>query len=392
MNKFNEFEQIKTPADWIDLVIDNNYKVTKRRQNIKIKYCLAIIIIILTVSISSLTITYAVSKSFRTWISERFNNNVEITDFKDLSDNISGNTIALEKSKGNWYVENQFIGIVNDDNEFMEAYVVENEKLVGCPINEYHGNIEGQDYSFKYVKYENRILGFDYQGCVIEILPNIIDNMIYVCVDKSYKYDLGKIDLVSGEFEYITNDHISVNPIASPEQTNILINKSDQAWVNYNTMTGTASNVIHIDPYAHSNCITFIDENTVITYDENNNGILLNILTNEITVLDKFPLEGTLVNIDSTGDMIKFTNVITGVMCEMKFIDIAGTYCNLDYIVLFDNDNLHLYDINHNKVVDLNSDNKMDEKLTGVSFIDKEHLLVSTNKRVYILVNRYVNS
>ena len=32
----------------------------------------------------------------------------------------------------------------------------------------------------------------------------------------------------------------------------------------------------------HSNCITFIDEQTVVTYDENGHSYLINILTNEV--------------------------------------------------------------------------------------------------------------
>lgn len=31
----------------------------------------------------------------------------------------------------------------------------------------------------------------------------------------------------TGNYEFITDDHVSVNPIASPQQTNLLINKND---------------------------------------------------------------------------------------------------------------------------------------------------------------------
>ena len=130
---------------------------------------------------------------------------------------------------------------------------------MACSINQYQGNIEGENYSFKYVRYNNRILGFDYQGCIIDVLPRIVDNKIYVCIDMDRKYDLAKVDLVTGELEYITSDHISLNPIISPNQINILINKNDQAWVNYNIETGNSNEVTNINPYMHSNCITFID-------------------------------------------------------------------------------------------------------------------------------------
>lgn len=199
---------------------------------------------------------------------------------------------------------------------------------MACSINQYQGNIEGENYSFKYVRYNNRILGFDYQGCIIDVLPRIVDNKIYVCIDMDRKYDLAKVDLVTGELEYITSDHISLNPIISPNQINILINKNDQAWVNYNIETGNSNEVTNINPYMHSNCITFIDENTVITYD-GNDGILLDVLKDTVTPLDNVPLEGTLVNIYDIGDKIVFTNVINGNKCEMDHIYILGTYCSL---------------------------------------------------------------
>lgn len=40
--------------------------------------------------------------------------------------------------------------------------------------------------------------------------------------------DIVKISMETGNYEFITDDHISVNPIASPQQMNILINKDDQ--------------------------------------------------------------------------------------------------------------------------------------------------------------------
>lgn len=391
MNRFDELDRIKTPADWKKLVIKNNFIVSKKTNMIKIKYFLAIFLIVIAVGISSLTITYTLSKSFRTWLSDCFGDNAKITDLRDLPSDVNGDTIALKQGKGRWNVENQFIGIVDDNYIYSEVYVLENDRLVKCSINQYQGNIDGQDYSFKYVSYDDRILGFDYQGCIIDILPRIIDNKVYVCINLPNNYDLAKISLETGEIEYITNDHISVNPISSPKQTNILINKSDQAWQNYNTQTGISNKVTNIDPYMHSNCVTFIDENTVITYD-GSDGILLDILTDTITPLDKFPLEGTLVNIEYTDDKIIFNNVITGAKSEMERVDTLGTYCSLDYIVLFNSKDIYLYDVSYNKIIDLNCDKQMDEKLTGVSFIDKDHLLISTDKRVYILANKDINS
>lgn len=391
MNRFNEFDQIKTPANWIETAANANFKTTKNKRSIKVKYTFAVVLIILAVGISSLTITYALSESFRGWLNEQFGDDTIITDSKDLPGSTNKDTIALDLEKERWYIENQFIGIVDDNYMYKKVYILENDKLVECPVNEFQGDIDGNNYSFKYAKYENRIIGYDFQGCVVGVLPKVVNNMIYVTVDLSNKFDLARINLDTGKLEYITNDHISVNPIASPNQTNILINKNHQVWENYNTETGVSNVVKTIDPYMHSNVITFIDENTVVTYDENGSGILVDVLTDTSTPLDKFPLEGTLVNIDYTDDKIIFTNIITGAVCQMDYVYTSGTYCNLNYIVLFNIDKLYLYDIDHNKVIDLNSDKKADEKLVDVLLIDDSHLFITTDKRVYILANKGLN-
>lgn len=80
MNRFDELDRIKTPADWKKLVIKNNFIVSKKTNMIKIKYFLAIFLIVIAVGISSLTITYTLSKSFRTWLSDCFGDNAKITD------------------------------------------------------------------------------------------------------------------------------------------------------------------------------------------------------------------------------------------------------------------------------------------------------------------------
>ena len=107
------------------------------------------------------------------------------------------------------------------------------------------------------------------------------------CVDindgEQRALNIAKINLESKQISFITNDNISVNPITSPQQTNILINKSDQGWENYNIETGETNLIKNIDPYMHSNCITFIDEQTVVTYDENGHSYLINILSNVLT-------------------------------------------------------------------------------------------------------------
>ena len=46
MNKFNEFDLIKTPRNWIDEVTATNFEPTKRAKVIRIKYIFAIVLIV----------------------------------------------------------------------------------------------------------------------------------------------------------------------------------------------------------------------------------------------------------------------------------------------------------------------------------------------------------
>ena len=49
MNKFNEFDLIKTPRNWIDEVTATNFEPTKRAKVIRIKYIFAIFLIVMTI-------------------------------------------------------------------------------------------------------------------------------------------------------------------------------------------------------------------------------------------------------------------------------------------------------------------------------------------------------
>ena len=108
MNKFNEFDLIKTPRNWIDEVTATNFEPTKRAKVIRIKYIFAIVLIVMTIGISSLGITYAFSDSFRTWLSQRFSSNLKISSALEFS-SINKNTPTLKLDYGHWRAENEFL-------------------------------------------------------------------------------------------------------------------------------------------------------------------------------------------------------------------------------------------------------------------------------------------
>lgn len=401
MNKFDEINQIKTPQPWIDEIITGNHVPSNKNKIIKIKYVLTILLLIITIGVSSLGFTYAISESFRTWLDECFGENMKVTLEKELGHkNDSGN---IELSNDRWYTENSFIGIVNEEYNYTKVYVLENKKLLECPILEYQGVLNDHEYSFNYARYQDRIIGFNYSGCITKIMPKIINNEIFVCVNiqngEILESDIAKINIDTNEVTFITNDHISINPIASPQQTNILINKSDQRWENYNVESGTTNLVTNIDPYSHSNTITFVDERTIITYDETqekiidnviygeSQGILVDVLDDRFTLLEGFPLEGTAVEVIQNKEQTKLVNLMTGVEYTTDNLYQQGTVSSLDYIIFFDQDNLKVYDINNNRLFNLNSHKGEDEKLRDIKIINQYYLLVTTNKRIYIVAN-----
>ena len=104
MNKFDEFDKIKTPSIWKETILANDFRVSKKKREIRIKYILAMVLVIIIITTSSIGITYALSESFRIWINECFGNNVSITDSRDLLDGINGDTIVLKQGKGSLYV------------------------------------------------------------------------------------------------------------------------------------------------------------------------------------------------------------------------------------------------------------------------------------------------
>lgn len=383
MNKFNEFDLIKTPKNWIDEALVPNHQPTKK--TFKIKYAYIIILIVTTISIFTLGLTYAFSSSFRTWLNEQFNNQIKISTSLDFAVIDKANPM-LRLDYGHWRVENEFFGMVDENDHYTKLYTLNNEEMIECDINDYLGKINNHEFSFKYVMYQNRILGFDFSGCVYNLLPKIIDNEIYVCVDINGDNNVAKISLDSNKVNFITNDNISVNPIASPNQTNILINKNNQEWVNYNLETGKTKLIKNVDPYIHNNCITFIDENNIITYDENSKPCLINILSNEINYLDNVPLEGTVVNVEYDSNKIKFTNIINNNYLEING-SAMGSSCNSNFIVLFNDQKIILYDIEKNSVSELNYDNGLDEKLKDVMIINQSHLLVVSDQSIYLVVS-----
>ena len=67
MNKFKEFDLVKTPEDWKEFNINQQkYKYRKK----KIVYKATICFLVLILSLSSVGIVYAFNSQFRQWVQE----------------------------------------------------------------------------------------------------------------------------------------------------------------------------------------------------------------------------------------------------------------------------------------------------------------------------------
>ena len=103
-------------------------------------------------------------------MSQRFSSNLKISSALEFS-SINKNTPTLKLDYGHWRAENEFFGIIDEDYNFLKVFTLENEQIRECPINEYYGSIAGHEFSFKYADYQERIVAFDFNGCIYSVLP-----------------------------------------------------------------------------------------------------------------------------------------------------------------------------------------------------------------------------
>lgn len=86
MNRFDEFKQIKTPANWIDDVAAYNFISSNKIIIIKVKYILVIISIVIAIAVSTDGVTYAIYELFRTWLTKQLGENMKVRDVIEILD------------------------------------------------------------------------------------------------------------------------------------------------------------------------------------------------------------------------------------------------------------------------------------------------------------------
>lgn len=251
MNNFKEFDNIKTPHQWIQNTLD---KPKLNKKNL-IYYRMSLVCLIVFIFISSFGIVYACNQDFREWI---------MNEFPSVNQDNFG-TIQ-KKEKLNWIIENQFLYYYNEETmQVKEVQKFENGKFIKVESNHIQTEYNHQTIVFDYVIHNQYILTYNHQGLISYSLPTLNDKTMYFCSTDmniySYDFDTNKI-------EQLTKDNCSQNPHISPKGTYMIIRKGVEYWTVYNLKTKDERKIDDLSWASHyGNEYVFLDDSHILTYD-----------------------------------------------------------------------------------------------------------------------------
>lgn len=377
MNRWNEFDNIKTPDDWKNISFKQKTFLPKYR------FSLIATMIVLFISITTVA---AYHNELEEWINSFFH-----------KENVYKIDDTFKVSNKNLGIEEPFAYQYDEDSEnIKDVYLIQNHQFQDIHSSTIEGYYQKKKFSFQYAIYKNHIFAYQYQGYVYEVLPIIVDNHIYmVCEDN----DLLKMDLKTKQVKAITTDHQSVNPIMSPNGKTILINKNDQYWTVYDTSRKTEKKVNGISAYAHSNEICYLDDYTIFAYSDET---FTNKQESNITIMNKIDLKSLEIKklsyqtdfatpleiiYDEDKQTIHIHNVFNDNIYDIKKVDVYSiAECITNQYALFYNDDVYyLYNIEHNKAIRL----QLPEKIADITNIyvldDSQELLISDESHYYFV-------
>lgn len=374
MNKWKEFDDIKTPDDWKIISFE------QKKSSSKYRFSFIITIVIFFIS---LTTVVAYHNELEEWINSFFQ--------KENVYKVEG---ILKISNENLIVEEPFVYKYDDSDEVKQVYLIQNHQFQDIQSSKMEGYYHKKKFSFQYVIYKDHIFAYQYQGNVYDVLPKIVNNHIYmVCEDK----DLLEMDLKTKQVTAITTDHQSVNPIMSPNGKTILINKNDQYWTVYDISNKTEKRVNGISSYAHDNEIYYLDDYTVFAYSEET---FTNEQGSDITIMNKIDLKSleieklpyqtdfaTPIEVTYDEQTIHIKNVLNNNVYDIDNVQgYSMAECMTDKYVMFFNDDIYyLYSIDHNKAIRL----QLPETIASITDIyvldDSQELLISDENHYYLV-------
>lgn len=368
--KWQEFDNIKTPESWIEETL----KQTKKTKHLYVNHHLILTMLtIFCLVFGSIGVIYATNPTFREWLSSLFS-----------KENVQQNTILEDNEK--YGLEDIFLYIYKDEEMITKVYTYKENDFVKKEIQHFNGQFNHQDYTFDYVIEKDRILSFHHTGVILKTYAPIFHTKVYVWLTNSNKNNLGILDLKTQQITQITNDDISVNSIVSPQGEYILINKNDQYWSVYDRVNQKESRVNDIYPYAHSNEVNFIDESHVVTYGEEGNTIIIDLKTGKVKKYDVQTLDTTVIYLDVNKNGKSYLrNILNDNSYELKdnFIESYGlrTYGGR-FLFFQDNKMFSIYDINNNKITEINS---LDFNIEEISQLDEHHILFGQEEQIYVV-------
>ena len=372
MKRFHEFDYVHTPDNWKEIPWE-----IKKYKSYHMKKSLFTIFLTSFLFLSSIGLISAYSDNLKIWIHHNFSNNGE--EFVE-------NTFLNE----NWRIEDIFLYYYHNeqDKEVVEQVfafengMFEEKKLMHKEINDKYS------FSFDYVISGNHIFGCNYQGQILNILPIKKNDVIYL--EMFQPDDLCMFDLNTNTLTKITDDGISVNMIMSKEGSNILINKSDQYWTNYNIDNKKETRIYAIGPYAHSNDLDFLNDNLIICFDEEGNTRVIDTSTLKVIDYHKpgyYPIISTMV-IDISTDHVQITDLLTNNIKDIS-LDHAKNYDYWVYLnryIVFESNSDNscvIYDFKENNQVNLKEYGYLLDK--EFLFIDESYGIFFNQKNYYII-------
>lgn len=270
MNKFNEFDNIKTPDDWKTI----NFKQASLKNHYPIASHFVMIGICLVLIFSSFGIVYAYNEEFRSWLQEQFQGE-KIEYIPQMQENKM------------WELDGKFLVYYHEKNNLKivdEVYVFIDGKFVKKEVMHKQGKYKLQNYSFDYVRCQDQIFTFNEKGFFAYSLHLMKDELIYF---GSTDNNLCSLNMKTGEVLEITSDQDSVNFAISPNRKYILINKNDKYWTVYDTDKHTEKKINEMNPYAHNEEYDFFGEHNLITYDDGEETVIINLETLEAKSLNE---------------------------------------------------------------------------------------------------------
>lgn len=242
---------------------------TKETNSIIFRHLIAACFVVLILC-AGVTVAASNSETFYHWITGLFTKN-QVT--KILSEN---DIISLKDSMEIYGEKETFLCTMHENEEdytIKNVYKIHKNTLVPLTPSIFSGEYDGIPFSFSYVIQGNEILAYDYTGAVNGVFSIVKNNYVYASLmvvtenNQINKACVARLNLVSKNIEKISNDEMFCNFVLSPAGSTLLCNhRSDGYWSVLNLENGQEKRVDHIDGYARTDEIQFIDENHVLAW------------------------------------------------------------------------------------------------------------------------------